>query len=266
VLRLFNDPIAMILTYVAINCFLNGRWTMGSLSYSLAVSVKMNVLLYAPALLTIFLTQLTLFDTIVQLAVCGSLQVVLALPFLIVNPWSYLSRSFDLGRVFLYEWTVNWKFLPEEYFLNRWFHVGLLVLHLGALALFLNPWLKYLKSHYNLKSFAESAEGRKALQIRSQLMLYPLFVSNFIGICFSRSLHYQFYVWYYHTIPYLLWSTKLPTQLKLVIFGLIELCWNIFPATALSSATLQICHLCILGGLWQYTSPQKDWKVKLKNR
>jgi hypothetical protein len=42
---------------------------------SLAVSIKMNVLLYAPALLVVYLTQLSLFDTIVQLAVCGSLQV-----------------------------------------------------------------------------------------------------------------------------------------------------------------------------------------------
>lgn len=63
-------------------------------------------------------------------------QVVLGLPFLLENPIGYLSRSFDLGRQFLFQWTVNWRFLPEAIFLHRAFHLALLAAHLTLLLLF----------------------------------------------------------------------------------------------------------------------------------
>jgi alpha-1,3-mannosyltransferase len=35
---------------------------------------------------------------------------------------------------------------------------------------------------------------------------------NFVGIVLAaRSLRNQFYAWYFHTLPFLLWQTKLPT-------------------------------------------------------
>jgi len=45
-------------------------------------------------------------------------QVALAIPFLASHPFSYLKGAFDLGRVFIFKWTVNWRFLPEEVFLH----------------------------------------------------------------------------------------------------------------------------------------------------
>lgn len=33
-----------------------------------------------------------------------------------------------------------------------------------------------------------------------------LFTSNLIGMTFARSLHYQFHSWYFHQIPFLLFS------------------------------------------------------------
>ena len=39
-------------------------------------------------------------------------QVALGAPFLIDNPVGYMMGAFNLGRQFLFKWTVNWRFLP----------------------------------------------------------------------------------------------------------------------------------------------------------
>ncbi|CAO2631304.1 Dol-P-Man:Man(5)GlcNAc(2)-PP-Dol alpha-1,3-mannosyltransferase [Lemmus lemmus] len=136
VLRLFNDPVAMALLFLSINLFLAHHWGWGCCCFSLAVSVKMNVLLFAPGLLFLLLTQFGFLGALPKLAICAAIQVVLGLPFLLENPIGYLSRSFDLGRQFLFQWTVNWRFLPEAIFLHRAFHLALLAAHLTLLLMF----------------------------------------------------------------------------------------------------------------------------------
>jgi hypothetical protein len=41
-----------------------------------------------------------------------------------------------------------------------------------------------------------------------------MFTANLVGMAFARSLHYQFYTWYFHALPYLLWRTTLPSMLR----------------------------------------------------
>uniref|UniRef100_H3ATY4 Dol-P-Man:Man(5)GlcNAc(2)-PP-Dol alpha-1,3-mannosyltransferase n=1 Tax=Latimeria chalumnae TaxID=7897 RepID=H3ATY4_LATCH len=307
ILRLFNDPVAMVILFLAINLFLDDHWSLGCFFFSLAVSVKMNILLFAPGLLFLLLLEFGLIRTIPKLSICAALQVILGLPFLLENPAGYLTCAFDLGRQFLFKWTVNWRFLPEEVFLNRYFHVMLLTAHLSVLLVFaLYRWNNFelfwscrsdesifslLKDPAQRKTPHEKVTADHILFPGSQRMLYyagftlysktlyttvfgllgcnkrrvlssvtfhfnewspiifVLFTSNFIGVCFSRSLHYQFYVWYFHTLPFLLWSTrvkKLAHLLKVLILGLIELSWNTYPSTVYSSASLHVCHLIIL--------------------
>lgn len=268
VLRLFNDTIAMLLFYLALNLFLTEKWNLGSLVYSLAVSVKMNVLLYAPALLLAYITLLGFKNTVKQLTICASVQLVLGLPFLLCNPYAYIKRSFDLGRVFLFRWTVNWRFVPEDVFLSSYFHILLLIAHLCLLGYFCVPMYQYFKSYASLKQLEKDVQGplKNHNQVVdmgsiSQLFLLPFFISNFIGIVCSRSLHYQFYVWYYHTLPFLLWSTTFSNRVRLLVFGIIELCWNTYPSTKLSSISLFVCHATILSNLirkfWQKFKPSK---------
>lgn len=265
VLRMFNDSVAVLLLFISLNLFLENYWTLGSIFYSLAVSVKMNILLYAPALLMSYFFSLGLKATVFQLSVCGFIQLLLGLPFLISNPIAYLKGSFDLGRVFFQKWTVNWRFLPETVFVSGHFHIALLLLHILLIFIFSSSWKTYLKSFATLKNVEKDlkTELKKKketvnMDTSSQLFILPMFVCNFIGVACARSLHYQFYVWYFHTLPYLLWSTPYSNTWKLIIMGVIELCWNTYPSTALSSSALHISHILIIHGLYKANYRSKE--------
>lgn len=328
VLRLFNDPIAVLFLFISLNLFIDSRWAIASFFYSLAVSVKMNILLFAPALLLFYLTNIGFMGTIKQLLICGVVQLVLGAPFLLTYPISYLKGSFDVGRVFNHTWTVNYRFLDPEIFECKCFHLTLLAIHLVLLGVFYPTCKRYYESFAKLKYVqgqvqpqidaknkenkikqkmkqGKNAKRRKLVKESdavaveesnevltpdqekflqsfentikknsskkpeivnkkddseevysinfdktNQLFILPMFLCNFIGILCARSLHYQFYSWYFHTLPYLIWSTPYSTISKFLILALIEYSWNTYPSTNFSSILLHTCHFSLLRGLY----------------
>lgn len=50
----------------------------------------------------------------------------------------------------------------------------------------------------------------------------------------------QFYSWYFHTIPFLLWQTNFPVAVRLAVLCGVEIGFNVFPATPVSSGMLQV--------------------------
>ncbi|RXW17967.1 hypothetical protein EST38_g7874 [Candolleomyces aberdarensis] len=141
VLRLFNDCWAVLLTQLAILTAQYGFDDASGLLFSAAVSVKMNVLLYLPALLVIWFKQKGPSATFVRMLKIAATQVVFALAFLKENPWAYARGAFNLGRVFLYKWTVNWRFVDEDTFLSPQWALGLLAGHLTVLCAF--AWFRW---------------------------------------------------------------------------------------------------------------------------
>jgi len=307
-LRLFNDGTTMMLFYLSLYLFTRTSssrpsssvfWYFGCVMFSLAVSVKMNILLFAPGLLLLLLqSSSSLFSDVIirKLLLCCALpQLLLGAPFLLRHPVSYIRKAFEFDRVFFYKWTVNlkvkslliclcrlfdyscshllsficiwrWQFLPEDIFLAKRLSILLLGLHLSFLAYFAVKWLQRDTS-IGSSWFASG----KIPRLSPHYIVYTMLVSNFVGIAFSRTLHYQFYSWYYHAIPYLLW-TSLPESSandknvkslvsryvffnlwRLVVVVGLEIAFLTFPATSSSSILLQICHLVVL---FQIRCPQ----------
>lgn len=258
-LRLFNDGVAMLFAYAALLSATRNRWTLCCILFSLGVGIKMNVLLMAPGLALLLVEAKGLAGAVGRIALCGVIQVALAWPFLLENTQGYLKRSFDLGRVFLHKWTVNYKFLDEATLQSPVF-AGITLLAT------LVTWLafghfKWSRDSGGLINLVMQAGMFRDTQLPAQHVVTVLTQSNLIGITCARSLHYQFYVWYVHSIPYLAFNGALGKRwpvLGLVLVLAIEVCFNVYPATPASSCLLQICNIALVIACWNSPKPKQD--------
>lgn len=109
---------------------------------SLALSIKMNFLLYLPALLYLLWTSLGPLPSLPALSLLLLPQLALATPFLHspASALTYLRTAFNLDRAFLWEWTVNWRWLGEEAFHQKELAGALMVGHVVGLGLVGLSW------------------------------------------------------------------------------------------------------------------------------
>ncbi|SNX87964.1 related to Alpha-1,3-mannosyltransferase [Melanopsichium pennsylvanicum] len=255
-LRMFNDPIAIFFVYLALYSALKASWRISASLFSVGLGIKMNVLLFLPGIATAAFVHLGLKGAISYVSIAVVVQALISLPFTQHSLHAYLTRAFDFSRAFLYVWTVNWRFLPEATFLSQHFAKGLLAAHLLLLAFFaLFVWTpigslgpQWILQNLSIESHNLTRSGKVAI-------LCCAFTSNVIGILCSRSLHYQFYSWYFHQVPLLLWFSKLPVVVKLVVPMALEWCWNVFPSTESSSQILLACHIVLVLGCFTLPGP-----------
>ncbi len=257
VLRLFNDCVAMVFLYCCIFMLVRRHWNVACFCFSAALSIKMNIVLFAPGLAVVLLQTGGLVSSLCRGTAVIASQAAVALPFLQANAQGYMIRAFELGRVFTFKWTVNFAFLPESIFVGK-------PLAYATLTATLVTWLIF--GHLQFARWTHSRDGLVGL-LRDSLYrpfavsaamngthlasfvphaCLVLFTSNFVGIVFARSIHYQFYAWYYHSLGYLAYRAGLSLGVALVTIGAIEVCFNVFPATPVSSAIWQIAHLTLL--------------------
>ena len=103
ILRLFNDGPTMLILYSSLYFFLQNKWNIGCVLYSISVSIKMNTLLYAPGLLLLLLQYCQWDISLVarKLIICALVQILIGFPFLKSFPIEYLRKAFELDRVFM---------------------------------------------------------------------------------------------------------------------------------------------------------------------
>jgi len=249
VLRLFNDCWATTIMQLAILAFCNGFDFMGSIAFSLALSVKMSILLYLPAVGIILLKRHGLVKSLVHVGLILTVQAGLASNYFSEFTIEYLNGSFDFSRQFLYKWTVNWKIFSEDVFLSSQLAYGLLACHATTL-IFLGHYYWCRAEGGLVKIVMYAVKHPRSPVARSSVttedIVKWMFTANLIGITFARSLHYQFYSWYAYQLPYFAFKAQGPVVLKILCIICIEFAWNTFPATQSSSTMLLISNIFFL--------------------
>ncbi|KAI9866822.1 MAG: dolichyl-P-Man:Man(5)GlcNAc(2)-PP-dolichol alpha-1,3-mannosyltransferase [Trichoglossum hirsutum] len=256
-LRLFNDCFAVGALWLAIYAYQRRVWIIGSVSYSWALGIKMSVLLALPAVGVILAQAVGAGRALRQALIIGQLQILISFPFLPANALGYFSRAFEFTRVFLFRWTVNWRFMGEEIFLSKKFSIVLLLVHIVLLLLFLaTRWIK--PSGRPVSGFIRmilQPPGSTIQQVISErvtprFVLTTILTSNIIGMLCARSLHYQFYAWLAWGSPFLLWRTGLHPVIGFALWGAQEWAWNVYPSTNVSSKVVVGTLAVTVFGVW----------------
>jgi alpha-1,3-mannosyltransferase len=227
----------------------------------------MNILLFLPGYFLILMHRMNPIQVLFQAVIMLAIQMILAAPFLSCNASAYLSRAFDFHRRFVYKWSVNWQFIPESLFLLPSFSRCLLILHCSLLLLFLwrhnqiplrqyiqaTKLVRNIKQVFSIKPCYANFQPAQRQTVSFEWILTVFFGSNMIGIFCSRSLHYQFYLWYFYSLPFLLFQAAqfIPHPacqfaFSCVLWLAIESCWQLYPPTASSSFILFALHSLIV--------------------
>jgi len=270
VLRCFNDCFAVLFLWIAIYAYQRRMYTVGSLIYSWGLGVKMSLLLVLPALGVVLFLARGVGPGLRQAALMAQLQILLALPFASTNLRGYLGRAFEFSRIFLFKWTVNWRFVGEETFLSKGFSISLLVGHISVLAAFaLTRWLKPAGRPIQTV-ISRALRGEEPLgdiqhlvsqRVTPRFVLTTVLTANVIGILFARSLHYQFYAYLAWSTPFLLWRSGMHPILQYALWGAQEWAWNVYPSTDLSSKVVVGVLAITVAGVWWGSGNEEYSKV-----
>ena len=244
-LRLFNDCWATLGLWAAIYLMQRRMFKVGAFVWALGLGVKMTLLLAAPAIGAVLLQAVGRNKAVLTGLSVLAVHIIMGLPFFSQDQdtgSSYVSRSFNLGRQFLYKWTVNWKFVDEETFLSPSFAISLMAIHISLLLFFFQTkWVQPSASNLtefvqkHLGGMKEPEEKSIAKKITPTFVMDTVLSCMVIGMLCARSLHYQFFASLGWASPYLLWRPGGNPLLLLLMWSLQEYAWLVFPSTSASS-------------------------------
>lgn len=223
--RIYAESYNVLLVYFAILLFQKGKHFVGWMIIAVAMGFKMSVLLYFPAIYYIVSKSVGVIRATIYIGIIMALQLVWAIPFISEYPDEYINTAFKFDRKFSIMGSINFHWiLYSPLFHSSLFTNLLLLAHVGLLLYVLfKKWLPLIDP-YNRFNFWLSVK-EIGLWPLSPWMSYKeqdpylvaevFFVWNYIGCACSRTLHQQFLVWLWYSLPFIWYAPLLQKLIDL---------------------------------------------------
>ena len=208
---LFAETFNVTLTYIGIYLFQKQQQFAGVIFIGLALTYKMNVLLYVPAVYYLSSLSRNIYVGTIYLAIIAMMPFIFGAPFLIDYRDEYTKIAFKFSRGFnvrasaIYFFLWPWKISSSIAF-------GAVLLSgqvFGLIYVLFTRWLPLLDENKKfdfvkiLKRFFRSNPSYK--EHHPYFVAEVFFVCNYIGTALSRTLHQQFICWFWYSIPIVLY-------------------------------------------------------------
>ena len=139
--------------------------------------------------------------------------------------------------------------------------------HLALLLIFL--LFKWEKISFNLLKDVRLNDWSwemKVIPMNKIFLLRVMFICNFIGVFCFRSLHYQFILWFFPSLPFLIWQTRLNDILKVAAIFFYTNGWS-FRKEVWRSQMIFAIHSILFILLLCFDQPcdKKDTEIEQEN-
>lgn len=272
----YAEEYNIMLVFIAIYCFQKSWNFLGICFISIAMGFKMSILLFIPAVYYVLsITQGILLGTI-YIALIFMVQEAWAIPFTEEYGDEYRTNAFKFDRNFSINGSVNyhWILYSPLFHSNPFKTVTIIIQVILLLYLLISRWMPLLNQNGNF----ELRSIFKGLGIfppkficsynkQSQYLIAEvLFGVNFIGVVCSRTLHQQFIVWFWYSLPLLMYApiTQGHISLRKVVLLMLTLnfSFSVVPSIPLSFiAFLTISWFAFLFLRSKYPENRKEYDL-----
>lgn len=212
------------------------------------------------------------------LILIGAIQIICAYPFLVEYSEEYMATTFKFDRKFSINSSINFNWiLYSPLFHSTYFTTPLLLGHVGLLVYFLfKKWLPlcHPDNKFRFKHIFRSL-GVWPIRIcdtkteDAYHIAEVFFTCNFIGLACARSIHQQFLVWYWFSIPFILYEPIKQGRMSLkhvtISIILLNYCYS-FSSTPPTSLIVFIIHVWYMVNmtLCKRTGVQQSSQTKIQ--